>query len=439
VALALAVGAVAAYNVSIQPGAAAFDQSLVSTAFALAERLRVRDGTIALDLPSAAERVLRADRFDEVLYVVRGPDSGRIAGDAGLPRPPPGTPRGDDDVATYDGALAGKALRLVEVRVPCGGATCSVTVAETTRKRQALARSILATSALPVALLAAVVLALVWVGVARGLRPLQELSAQIRSRSPRDLRPVGGAEVPEEARPLVDSINRLLGEVAAASRQQQRFLANAAHQLRTPLAGLQAHAELALAQDVPPGCRAELEQVYGATVRTARLANQLLALARAEAGARQAGAPERTELRRVIGESADEWVRLALARDIDLGFDLEDAAVRGDPLLLREALANLVHNAIEYTPAGGRVTVRVGRRAGASVLEVEDEGPGIPPGERERVLERFYRMPGTTGTGSGLGLAIVREIAQAHGAALALGEGELGRGCRVTLSFPGVD
>lgn len=438
-ALAIAAGAAAAYYLSIRPGAAAYDQSLVSTAFAVAERLRVRDGEVTLDLPTVAERVLRADRFDEVLYVARGPGGGRIAGDPGLPRPPPGTPRTDDDVATYDGALAGKALRLVEVRVPCGGTSCSVTVAETTRKREALARSILASTALPVALLAAVVLALVWFGVARGLRPLQVLSAQIRSRSPRDLRPVGAAEVPEEARPLVDSMNRLLGEVAEASRQQQRFLANAAHQLRTPLAGLQAHAELALAQALPPACRAELEQVLGATVRLARLANQLLALARAESGARQADAPEHTELRTVVGESADDWVRLALARDIDLGFELEDAAVRGDPLLLREALANLVHNAVEYTPAGGRVTVRVGRRAGASVLEVEDDGPGIPPGERERVLERFYRMPGTAGTGSGLGLAIVREIAQVHGAALAIGEGELGRGCRVTVSFPGVD
>jgi two-component system sensor histidine kinase TctE len=440
VALAIAAGAAAAFYLSIRlPGAAAYDQSLVSTAFAVAERLRVRDGEVSIDLPTVAERMVRADRFDEVLYVVRGPDGARIAGDAGLPRPPPGTPRTEDDVATYDGTLGGKALRLVDVRVPCGGTTCSVTLAETTRKRQALARSILASIALPVAGLAAVVLALVWFGVARGLRPLQELSAQIRSRSPRDLRPLGAAAVPEEARPLVDSIDRLLGEVAEASRQQQRFLANAAHQLRTPLAGLQAHAELALAQPVPPDCRAALEHVHGATVRTARLANQLLALARAEAGVRQAGAPERVELRALVGESADDWVRRALARDIDLGFDLEDAAVRGDPLLVREALANLVHNAIEYTPPGGRVTVRVGRRAGASALEVEDEGPGIPAGERERVLERFYRMPGTAGTGSGLGLAIVREIAQAHGAALAIGEGELGRGCRVTLSFPGVD
>jgi two-component system sensor histidine kinase TctE len=438
VALALGIGAIAATSVSIQHRSAAYDQSLISTAFALGERLRERAGAIAFDLPSVAERVARADRYDQVFYAVRGPDGERVAGDPGLPRPPAGALPADGVIA-YDAVHAGKTLRLVEVQVPCGARQCSVTMAETTVKRERLARDILASSALPVAVLAVLVLALVWFGVARGLRPLQGLSAQIRSRSPRDLRPVEAAAVPEEARPLVESMNRLLGEVAEASRQQQRFLADAAHQLRTPLAGLQAHAEIALAQPVPADCRAELEQVHGATVRTARLANQLLALARAEAGARIADAAPRTDLRHLISESADEWVRRALARDIDLGFDLEDAAVHGDPFLLREALANLVHNALEYAPAGGRVTVRIARRLADTVLEVEDDGPGIPPAERERVLERFYRIPGTAGTGSGLGLAIVREIVQAHGARLAIGEGEEGRGCRVSMVFGGVN
>jgi two-component system sensor histidine kinase TctE len=438
VALALGIGAIAATSVSIQHRSAAYDQSLISTAFALGERLREREGAIAFDLPSVAERVARADRYDQVFYAVRGPDGERVAGDPGLPRPPAGALPADGVIA-YDAVHAGKTLRLVEVQVPCGARQCSVTMAETTVKRERLARDILASSALPVAVLAVLVLALVWFGVARGLRPLQGLSAQIRSRSPRDLRPVEAAAVPEEARPLVESMNRLLGEVAEASRQQQRFLADAAHQLRTPLAGLQAHAEIALAQPVPADCRAELEQVHGATVRTARLANQLLALARAEAGARIADAAPRTDLRHLISESADEWVRRALARDIDLGFDLEDAAVHGDPFLLREALANLVHNALEYAPAGGRVTVRIARRLADTVLEVEDDGPGIPPAERERVLERFYRIPGTAGTGSGLGLAIVREIVQAHGARLAIGEGEEGRGCRVSMVFGGVN
>jgi two-component system sensor histidine kinase TctE len=241
-------------------------------------------------------------------------------------------------------------------------------------------------------------------------------------------------------RPLVESINHQLGEVTQANRNQQRFLANAAHQLRTPLAGLRAHAELALAQPLPAACRAELEHVHGASVRTARLANQLLALARAEAGLGEAAAAGRADLRQVIEAAADEWVHRALERDIDLGFELQVARVRGDPVLLREALGNLVHNALEYTPAGGRVTVRT-RDGGREVrVEVEDDGPGIPPAERQRVLERFYRAPGTGGSGSGLGLAIVSEIAAAHGARVEIGEGEGGRGCRVALVFTaGVD
>ena len=438
VALTLAIGTVAAYYVSLEPGAEAFDQSLINTAYAVGERIRVQERGYSLDLPSVAERLARSDRFDEVYYAVRGPDGERIAGDPGLPRAPANAARGGE-VLAYDAAREDKRLRLVEVRVPCGGQHCTVTMAETTVKRQRLARDIVVSSALPLALLAVLTLALVWFGVARGLRPLQGLSDEIRARSPRDLRPLDATQAPEEARPLVEGINRLLGEVAEANRNQQRFLANAAHQLRTPLAGLQAHAELALAQPVPEACRAELEQVHGATVRTARLANQLLALARAEAMARASGKRPGANLRAVVEEAADEWVRSALQRDIDLGFDLEDVTVDGDAFLLREALANLVHNALEYTPAGGRVTVRAVRCGSGAALEVEDDGPGIAPAERGRVLERFYRAPGTGGTGSGLGLSIVREIAAAHGAEIAIGEGEGGRGCRVTLRFAGVN
>ncbi|MEW6689046.1 MAG: HAMP domain-containing sensor histidine kinase, partial [Pseudomonadota bacterium] len=225
-------------------------------------------------------------------------------------------------------------------------------------------------------------------------------------------------------------------QVAEAGRNQQRFLANAAHQIRTPLAGLQAHTELALAQPAPEAVRAELEQVRAATARTARLANQLLALARAEPGGSRADAFARVDLRRMVEEVAEEWVRRALGKEIDLGFELEAAPVSGDALLLREAFVNLLHNAIEYSPAGSRVTARSGVRDGRAFVEVDDEGPGIPQAEREQVLERFYRVPASPGTGSGLGLAIVREIALAHGARVEIGEGSHGRGCRVTLRFP---
>jgi len=435
VAATLALGTYAAYRVAADPGTEAYDQSLLNTALALSERIRVQDGRVGFDLPSAAERVVRADKYDEIYYVVRGPAGERVAGDVGVPPPPEGI-QAEEGVAAYDGDYEGRPVRVVAVQVPCGAQLCTVSMAETTVKRQRLARDILASSVLPQALLAAVTLGLVWFGVARGLRPLQDLSRDIGARSPHDLRPLDPGKSPAEARPLVESINHLLGEVTDANRNQQRFLANAAHQLRTPLAGLQAHAELALAQPVPEGCRAELEQVHGASVRTARLANQLLALARAEAGMNDAAGTARADLRQVIEAAADEWVHRSLERDIDLGFELEAARVRGDPLLLREALANLVHNALQYTPAGGRVTVRTRSGPAEVRVEVEDDGPGIAPAERERVLERFYRAPGTTGTGSGLGLAIVSEIASAHGARVAIGEGEGGRGCRVALVFP---
>ena len=175
--------------------------------------------------------------------------------------------------------------------------------------------------------------------------------------------------------------------------------------------------------------------MHRSTIRTARLASQLLALARAEpGGTRVELAP--VNLRAVVEDAADEWVHRAMAKEIDLGFELADVQVGGDALLLREALVNLIHNAIEYTPPGGRVTVRTGLREGRPVLEVEDDGPGIPPAERAQVLERFYRVAGTPGTGSGLGLSIVREIAAAHRATLAIGDGDQGKGSRVGLTFP---
>jgi two-component system sensor histidine kinase TctE len=197
---------------------------------------------------------------------------------------------------------------------------------------------------------------------------------------------------------------------------------------------LRAHTELALAQPMPEACRTHLEQVHQATIRTARLANQLLALSRAEPGGGDQPL-EPINLKAVVEGEADTWVHQALARDVDLGFELQAAPVQGDAFLLREAMANLVHNAIEYSQRGGRVTVRTGSDASHSFVEVEDDGPGIAPHERERVLERFYRVPGTPGTGSGLGLAIVREIAAGHAGTVSLDDNG-NRGCRVALKFP---
>ena len=435
VAVILAVGSIAAYYLSIDPAADAYDQSLVNTAIALSERIHVQEGGPVFDLPSAAEAVVRTDKYDKVYYAVRDSQGQVIAGDQEIPLPPAGL-QADEGVIAYDADYRGKRLRVVALLVPCGSGVCTVKVAETTIKRERLARDILIGSVLPQALLAVLTLALVWFGVTRGLVPLARLSDEIRERSPRDLRPINERGAPTEAKPLVTALNKLFGQVDEANRNQQRFLANAAHQLPTPLAGLQAHTELAMSQPVPDACRAELEYVHSATIRTARLANQLLALARAEPGGYRPAEFVRVELRQVVEECADEWVHRSLAKDVDLGFDLSSVDVPGDAFLLRELLVNLIGNAVEYTPAGGRVTVRIGLDDGSPCIEVEDDGPGIPAAERDRVLERFYRMPGTAGTGSGLGLAIVREIALAHGARVEMGEGHAGRGCSVRLIFP---
>jgi two-component system sensor histidine kinase TctE len=426
IAALLAVGAVVAYYPSLEPATQAYDQALVDIGLAIGSQVRVTETQYRFELPQAVDQVLRTDRFDRIFYRITSPSGIEIAGDPELPPPP-------SDQIAHNTMYDGRQVRVVTVQSPCGSSICTVLVGETTLKRQRLARDILLQSLFPELLIALATLVIVWFGVKRGLEPLARLSEEIKARSAGDLRPIDAAGAPQETRPLVGALNGLLEEVSAASRSQQRFLANAAHQLRTPLAGLQAHTELALAQPMPDACRTQLEQVHRATMRTGRLANQLLALARTEPGARSATAA--VDLKGIVGGEADAWLRQSLTRDIDLGFELDPAPVQGDALLLREALSNLVHNAIEYSNRGGRVTVRTGRRNGHAFLEVEDDGPGIAAEERERVLERFYRVPGTPGTGSGLGLAIVREIAASHAASLFVADGTAG-GCRVGITFP---
>jgi two-component system sensor histidine kinase TctE len=436
----LLVGATGAYFFAIAPATEAYDYGLVDAAHAIASRVHMEQGRVKVDLPAVAEQVVRADKYDMVYFAVRDPAGLLLAGDGGIP-PPPKDAVQRDDVILYDAAYWDEPVRVAIFFMPCGELRCAITVAETTVKRATLKRDILFGSVLPQGLLAFLTVALLVWGLTRGLEPLEVLSEEIRARSPNDLRPIDLSIEPEEVRPLLVALNQLFEEVAESTRSQQRFLANAAHQLRTPLAGLQAHTEVALSLPAPDACRAELEQIHQGTVRTARLANQLLALARAEGGAHRGAVFGTVELRQVAEEGANEWVHEALRRGIDLGFELQASEVHGDALLLREALANLVHNALEYTPAGGRVTVRSapGSAGAGALLEVEDDGPGIPVDERSRVLERFYRTPGTAGVGSGLGLAIVREIMQMHGGSIEIRDAvdtPQPAGCLIRLRFP---
>jgi two-component system sensor histidine kinase TctE len=278
--------------------------------------------------------------------------------------------------------------------------------------------------------------ALLWYGVGRGLAPLVKLRDEIAPRSPRDLCDVPVKDKPSEVAPIVMALNGLLGQLKSAIERQQRFIANAAHQLRTPLAGLKMHTELARRQPATVEMKALLDMIAGEAERGAHLANQLLALARAEPDIAAAAARDPVNLHEIGSRAVQTWLARALAKDIDLGFELQDAWIAGDPLLMRELMANLIDNTIAYTAQGGHVTVRTREEGGVAVIELEDDGPGTPAGERERVFERFYRVQGTPGEGCGLGLAIVAEIANRHGGTTALLAPERGRGTLVRVGFP---
>src|SRR5947207_3445855 len=244
---------------------------------------------------------------------------------------------------------------------------------------------------------------------------------------------------PVEIAPAIEALNRLLAQLRESNEMQQRFLANAAHQLRTPLAGLQMHLELLLRRDLSPEVREEIAGMHVATVRAGHLANQLLALAKAEASMDDSGRLATVDLHGVADHVVQEWVQRAIARDIDLGFVLEHATVAGNAALLGELLDNLLDNALRYTPRGGSVTVRCGSELGSPYLSVEDNGPGIPESAHGRVFERFYRIQGTPGDGAGLGLAIVKEVALRHHGALRIERpngNDNGEGTRIVIRFP---
>jgi two-component system sensor histidine kinase TctE len=428
-----ALSAVAAYLVALDAARTAYDRSLLDPALALARFVELRDGAIELSLPSTAIEALRIDSSDRVYYRVTDDRGNEIASNgvwADKPRA-----KDAERPVFFDTTVGGEPVRGVVLPVVTDRGTASVEVAETMVKRTALVREVLIATIVPEVIVITTAAFLLWLGIRLGLAPLERLRDEISARSPADLRPVATGSVPDEVRPVVIALNELLDRLRRALDSQKQFIGNAAHQLRTPLAGLSAHAELALRQPSSGELRRLIETLESETKRTTHLVNQLLTLARAEpAGAAIERQP--VDLEEVVNQAANGWVRMAISKDVDLGFDLAHAWTYGEPLLVRELIGNLVDNAVHYTPAGGSVTVRTREASGRSVLEVEDNGPGIAPEQRSRVLERFYRVPGSTGQGCGLGLAIVKDIAERHGASVTLDAGAGGRGTLVRVAFP---
>jgi len=327
-------------------------------------------------------------------------------------------------------------VRAIELRVPgAGHDPVVVKVAETRNKRDSLANEILVATLAIVAVLVASSIVLVSSGIGQSLSSLEPIVRKVRSGRRAFAALPEGPEVPSEVRPLVHAINALLGELSEEHASRQRFVADAAHQLRTPLASLRVQLDLALREKDPERLHKAVADAASVLSRTSHLIHRLLTLSRVDQEATDRSPLESVDLDRLAREEVESWIDRALARGIDLGYENPGAAVvaRGREALLHEALSNLIDNALAYAGSGGPVTVGV--RSAPPQIFVEDSGPGIPEGERERVLSRFYRIPGTPGEGCGLGLAIVDEIARIHGARLRILARDDGPGTRVVLEF----
>jgi two-component system sensor histidine kinase TctE len=431
----LLCGALFAFQLAWRTTQDTLDLALLDTALDLARQVRVVEGGPVLDLPAAAQQILATSNEDDrVVFVLRSGAGRVISGDSRLPvKTFPDTGLRHQ---YYDAEVDGMPVRAIALRSDVDGGRDSVdiAVAQTLKARDRVFIRILFGLLIPEVLLVVASLAVVWFGVRRGLAPAEHLRDEITSRSPQDLRSIEESSAPAEFQPVLHAINGLLGRLDTALGAQRQFIADAAHQLRTPLAVLRARIELA--QGKAGGISAEtLDELLAATDRTTRLANQLLMLARAEHIHAAEETYDTVDLKQLVTDAAGDWVLRAAESGIEPEFELEPATVRGNAFLIREMIGNLVDNAIRYTPSGGTIILRVKREDGSGMVEVEDTGPGIPAESREKVRQRFFRLATQSG-GCGLGLAIVDEIAQAHGAELSFSDPPQRRGLIVRVRFP---
>jgi two-component system sensor histidine kinase TctE len=404
-----------------------FDRSLGEAVGVLSDYVTEFRSEVTLQLPIAAREVLRADTADSVYYMVLGLRGEFVAGDPDLPLPPEEETPATGEVKFRFDQARGTDVRVAyawrEFRQNGGPRYALVQVAETLEKRSQLANEIIRGVIVPQFIVLPIAVVLVWFGLSRGLAPLAALQARIRAREPDDMSPIDPRAAPEEISPVVSSFNELLERLSRNMQMQQRFLADAAHQMKTPLAGLRTQAELALRETDPQQLKRSLRQIATSTERATHLINQLLALARAEHQSTDPARFEVIELNALARSVVQESVPDAISRRVDLGFEPADRPARifAVPLLVREMMLNLVDNGLRYTPERGSVTLRIRQAGDAAYVDVEDTGPGIPDAERQRVFDRFYRILGTNVDGSGLGLAIVREIVERHDGLIRVG------------------
>ncbi len=433
-----------------------FDRALEYNVTALAQLITINKNHAQFVLPLPARELLRADDSDTVYFQVLGPGGEFLSGERGLPAPnddergPTGEVRMRDE--EYRGTELKVAYMWVKLDLP-NATPALVQVAETLDKRSVLATEIVKGVMLPQFVVLPLAVLLVWLALVQAIKPLNRLEERIRARKPDDMSPLDVEAVPMEVAPLVASVNDLLMRLKDSIATQKRFLADAAHQLKTPLAGLRMQADLAQreggsAEDL----KHSLRQIGRSSIRATHTVNQLLALARAESSGTVI-AHQPCDMAQLTMEVIQDCLARAMDKNIDVGYEgaqpgSAGVKLQGNPTLLAEMVRNLVDNAINYTPSfpekPGVITARVlvDPFSKALVVQVEDSGPGIPVAERELVFQPFYRALGTEADGSGLGLPIVLEIARQHHAEVTVEESRPGQnppGACFTVRFPGAD
>jgi two-component system sensor histidine kinase TctE len=442
--IVLTLGGVATFGIARHIGSIVYDRWLYDSAMTLAEQIKLRDNQLVLDVSKAALEMFEWDKVDRIYEEVISRDRGRIFGNAKFSAPPQDMRFNQPRFS--DGVIDAQPVRVVTLMMSNPAQPSDiifVQVAETRHKRGTLVMETIVLS-MPLQLgLLLVAGVFIWLAVASSLRTLDGIAARLASYEPETLVPVHDVEkVPSEVKPLVNSINQLIGKLSIAQNTQRRFVANAAHQLRTPLATLQVQTERALREPDPVKHVEALSHVFAAVTRLRHVVHQILTLARSDHTdhtSRQVLGMVQVDLAELARLELERWADAAIARNIDLGYDGPETGTRilGDPLLLHELIGNLVDNAIRYGREGGEVTLRL--FTSPPTLCVDDDGPGIPAEERAFVVERFYRRAEATDEGCGLGLAIALEIAARHGAQLHIVDSPSATGIRVMVIFQAVE
>lgn len=429
-------GALVHYFNSVAPGVITGDRRLKDAANAVIAHLQVKDGQLTLDVRVDREpglpKLPALPTDDSIKYALRDSQGRLFAGDARLPVIPL---VGNTNQAIGMAAINRGSVRTLTARAATALGPVMVTVADAVKVNEAAARFGFMSTLLWDFVQLDLTLVLVWIGIQLGLRPVKKMRDEIADRSPLDLRPIAESSVPRELAPLATTLNRLFLMLRTSVQSQQQFIANTAHQLRTPITGMLAQLDMLAGEPAAQPIKHRLTTLQEGMRQLTHSTNQLLTLARADPAVNITAKNQSLDLKAIVSEVIAKFFDRAIQNDIDLGIETQSVFIVADPSLLDDLLSNLVDNALKYTKPGGRVTVSAGRHNGRPFLSVEDSGVGIPETERQRVRQRFYRVANSPGHGSGLGLAIVEEIAQLYGAEVIIAAGANGTGTHIRVQF----